>query len=865
MSNIICWKTPFMNITNINKIKIFSLFLLTAGTLVMAVPGFGAKQDEVIVKLDPQTVLVGEPTELRLVSILGFVEIQDLPIVPGLKWASQQPLQSKRTTVVNTKRATTFNSVYSFSVNKEGTITIPAMKVRIGHIVKKLKPIVFKAYKQKLVDANGNASDLDEVLYVSAMLLNERDYIYLGEEVPMEIRMYSVKGLPVSCVWPVISVENIVLRDFGKAVNPDSSHFIPPVRRTVKLENQLFNVDIFKTAFRAISPGELKGKITIPCIIKIPRNNQKRQRTGDPFEDFFRDDFFSSYRKIQYKLVTDLPERKIRSLPTVPSDSIFLGLVGNWNISMHLSSEKLKSGDPVTLKIIVSGTGTLDTLTAPELKLPGFRIYPPEIKKGQVSVDGRGQAEIRYAMIPQEEGPANIDLNFSTFSPKQTKYLEKKFNRKFNVQKGENTSASVVDNSILTDDSNIPNIPKNKVRHGILYLKRHDSGGVELPLYKNRFLSIIFFLLLGPLVLIGFEFLYFRRGQLKSNPLLRRKANAKKRKRKVIEAIANSSAGDMHNVIQNDVTPFLNDLLGHPPGTSAAELADKIEDPELAECLNSGSTSSFMPGVSHEDPKALQHKLLKAIQKITLIACCFLSLSLLAADGKIKEDKVDLNDPLACYDTGHFQAAEKYYQEKLNRKRPDPAILYNLGNCFFQQGNFPKALVCYERAKRLDPSDSDIIENLNYIRRKLLLPEIGTAQNPLESLRNIRDGLRADTWLLFASIAWTLCWISILLRRYLSVRKWIAGLTIYLILLTICIFAYVSQVNTTYSPKNAIVIKKGVPVYSLPTTSSQKSEFKLRPGSEVTIKEERHNWKRIRDEQSEGWVKSDAVEKLWPY
>lgn len=845
-------------------LKKSALALLLAGAgLLLGTDVRAAKQDEIFTQIDPANVLLGEPAELRLISIMGFPEIQKLPVIPGLKWESQQPMQSKRTAIVNTKRATTFNSVYSFTVNKEGIFTIPAMKVRVGHITKKLDPIAFKAYKHKLLDSEGNSTDLDELLYVSAVLLTDKDYFYLGQDVPLEIRMYSIRGLPVEISWPKIIGDNIVLRNYGQ-LNQGSKNFLPPVRRTVKLENQLFNVDIFKTSIRVISPGELKGKITIPCVIKIPKT-RKQKRSSDPFEDFFRDDFFGSqYRKIQYKLETNLPAKEIKSLPDIPENSIFLGLVGEWKLNTYMSAKELKSGDPVTLRVVASGTGTLDTLVAPELTLPGFRIFPPEIKKGNVSVDGYGKAEIRYAMIPKAKGPVKIDLNFSSFSPKSGTFIEQPFQRTYNVKKGEGIANSVVDDSGSGDQLISPELNgKSKERLGILYLKRHKSGGVSLPLIKNRFFTIIFFILLGPLVLLGAELYFFKHSQLKKDPLLRRKTNAKKRKRKVIDTIANANPEEMDQVIQNDVTPYLNDLLGHPPGTSAAELADKVQDPELADCLHSGSASAFMPGITHEDPKTLKKKLLKAIQHVTVFSLLCLSAFTLSAAQESK--KMEFSDPLKAYETEHFKEAENFYREKLNPKHPNPAILYNLGNCLFQQGKFPEALICYEQAKRLDPSDTDIIENLNYIRRKLMLPEVGKADNPLDSLENFRDNFRPDTWLLFAALTWSLCWIFVVLRRYLSNRKWITGLTICLLLFMLSIFAYVSQVNTTYSPKNAIVIKSNIPVYSLPTTTSRKSEFKLQPGSEVTIEEERHNWKRIRDEQSEGWVKSDAVEKLWPY
>ena len=368
---------------------ITSLLLFTAVFFVIPCICYGARQDEVTAEISPQSVIVGKSAELYLKSIAGYPEIKKLPVIPGLQWSSTPPMSSKRTQIVNTRRKTTFNTIYTFTVNREGTIQIPLMKVQVGHIVAKLKPFTFKAYKQKLVDSNGKASNIDTLLFVSAIVLSDRDYIYLGEEVPLEIRMYSVRGLPISFSWPKLDIENIVLKNYGH-LNPDAPHFIPPIRRTVKLENQLYNVDIFKTALRAISPGTLVGKIIIPCEIKVPKNNSGRRKTRDPFE-MLRDDFFSSqYRTIKYQLTTDMTEKRIKSLPAAPAEAIFLGLVGEWDININLSSTKLKSGDPVTLKVTVSGTGTLDTLVAPELKLPGCRVYPPEVKKSDISATCRG-------------------------------------------------------------------------------------------------------------------------------------------------------------------------------------------------------------------------------------------------------------------------------------------------------------------------------------------------------------------------------------------------------------------------------------------------------------------------------------------
>lgn len=287
-----------------NRKKIILLAL--AFTVLNIVAVLDAKvYSQVQVRIIPETPVVGEPAELRLISNVGVVEVKELPIVPGLAWESHQPRQITQTSV--TRRQAIFSTVFTFTMNKEGSVKIPAIRVKLANQIQKIGPITVKAEKQKLLDSKGKSNDIDELLYLSAVFMGDSDQIFVGEEIPLEIRMYSVRGLPVNCSWPTIDVENIMLKDYGR-INPDNSHFLQPVRRTVKLKNKTYNVDIFKTSIRPIAPGTLKGDIIIPCIIKVPRDNNQR-RSRNSLEDIFNNDFFGSrYRNIKYKLTTTIPD-----------------------------------------------------------------------------------------------------------------------------------------------------------------------------------------------------------------------------------------------------------------------------------------------------------------------------------------------------------------------------------------------------------------------------------------------------------------------------------------------------------------------------------------------------------------------------
>ena len=821
-----------------------------------------AGYDDVYTEIVPKSVIVGENSEFYLISAAGFPEVEELPSIPGLTWSSEGPSHSTSTRIIKARRISTYRTIYQFTVSREGTFNIPEMKASIGHLIKTIPPKQFKAYKRKVIDSTGKEIPLDSLLYSSALLMTNRDSIYVGEEVPLEIRMYSLNDLPpVTCSWPQIDIENVVMKDYS-SVNPQAPYFQIPQRRTIKQKNQIFNEDTFKAALRPIAPGTLSGKVVIPCLIKVPKS---RQQSRDTIDDFFASNFFESrYNNIEYKLKSDIGPKKVIPLPPLPKDAYYTGLVGEWDLNYELSSQKLKAGEPITLKIRLKGKGTLDTLSAPEIKIQGFRIYPPEIKRepdtGRIS-----QAEIQYAIIPKSSGSANIDITFSTFSPLRGKYILKRFSKEFQIAKGHNIPSGMVAGGTEKNGVNEEHDAyksKAKESNGILYLKPEKSGAVKIPLRNNNLLWVILIFILGPTILIISEILSYQKEKLNRDPLLKRKNSAKKKKRDVMNRIKNATGEDeLHSIIQNDLTPLLNDLYGYPPGTTTDELAEKLDNSKLSSCIKAGSSSSYMPRTTKEyNAATLKKHLLKALKRVAVLILMFSCSYIYSEDNQLKK-----NDPRAAYDHKDTATAEAIYKSQIDPKNPDPAWLYNIGNCAVQKGDLPQALLYYERARRLAPADSDIRENLNFVRRKLLLPEVGRSNTPLDSLENFRDNFRPDAWMLIIAITWSICWLSLALRRVLSQRKWVTSLIIAFLLFICSIIAYVSQQGSTYNNAYAIVVKRAVPVYMLPSTQSGDAGFKLRAGEEVSIEEERHNWLRIRQDHSEGWVHSDSVKRVWPY
>ena len=134
----------------------------------------------------------------------------------------------------------------------------------------------------------------------------------------------------------------------------------------------------------------------------------------------------------------------VKPLPS-PRPLNFSGLVGQFDISSDINEVSVKTGDPITFKIMVKGQGNLTLLEPFSLNLPSdIETYDPK-RKSNLSKTGNGMGgttSFEYLLIPQVKGgytiPA-VELNY--FDPVQKKYVSKSTEpNQINVSQGDRKS-----------------------------------------------------------------------------------------------------------------------------------------------------------------------------------------------------------------------------------------------------------------------------------------------------------------------------------------------------------------------------------------------------------------------------------------
>src|SRR5713101_7431323 len=90
-----------------------------------------------------------------------------------------------------------------------------------------------------------------------------------------------------------------------------------------------------------------------------------------------------------------------------------------------------------------------------------------------------------------------------------------------------------------------------------------------------------------------------------------------------------------------------------------------------------------------------------------LVVFVFIGQSLLAQEASLQFGQAN-----QLYRDGKYEKAAGVYEQIINNGYEGAALYYNLGNAYFKLKNIPSAILSYERARRLDPHDEEILYNL---------------------------------------------------------------------------------------------------------------------------------------------------------
>ncbi len=220
----------------------------------------------------------------------------------------------------------------------------------------------------------------------------------------------------------------------------------------------------------------------------------------------------------------------------------------------------------------------------------------------------------------------------------------------------------------------------------------------------------------------------------------------------------------------------------------------------------------------------------------------------------------------SAYIQGDYTTAAAIYEKVLESQGVSSALYMNLGNAYFKLDEIAKAILNYERAYQLDPSDNDIRFNLEFARSRIVDKEtnvnelfIVTWMKYLAALMNV------EQWAIMTIVLFAMLVLSVglyLFNNKVAVKKVSFGMAAALLVLSIMSFCFASsQKNSLVKSDSAIIMSPSVTVKSTPNDNGTEL-FIIHEGRKVRVLDNTmKDWVEIRlNDGNEGWIPVSSLE-----
>ena len=407
----------------------------------MAVPAWAAPT-QISARLNRLTLPLGESAQLAII-VKGSQPVEpNVPAVDGLDIAPVGQQSSMQ--VINGAVSVEVRYIYQVTPSRSGNFTIPAIE---ASGVGSTQPVAFRVEKspggQSAGASRPGSSSLPAPSFAPAqeeaapaeakgqpaflrVALPKRE-LTVGELVPVQLKACFPAGMSASLNGlPMLAGGAFALNKLGE--NPEQTREV--------IDGRPYNVITWSSALSAVQAGDYPLNLELPVMVRVQEkvkrggSNPFKDIFGDesPFDDSSLDDFFGQVTEKPLVLHSDSTPVKIQPLPAQGRPPDFSGAVGKFDLSAEASVTKAITGDPVTLKVKITGQGNFDRVTTSGLvSTAAWKGYKPTARFEPADRDGfAGTKVFEQVIVPTQSGLSEIPgVSFSYFDPETRNYVSK--------------------------------------------------------------------------------------------------------------------------------------------------------------------------------------------------------------------------------------------------------------------------------------------------------------------------------------------------------------------------------------------------------------------------------------------------------
>jgi hypothetical protein len=674
--------------------------------------------------------------------------------------------------------------------------------------------------------------------------------LYVGESMPVDIQVGVRDGLVATLSGlPSFGGDSFTLNNLS--TKPEEAREI--------IGGQPFTVLIWHSALAAVKPGTASLTIDTPLTVRMQSMRPSAANpSGDPaLDEFFNDPFFQKFFGVvgttekEITLASPPTSISVMALPAQSRPEGFSGAVGHFKITSELSAATTTVGDPLTLRMHVSGAGNFDRVRSGMLgSAHDWKTYPPTATFTATDSNGyHGEKVFEQVAIAKEPGNQTLPaLAFSYFDPDAGRYES---------AQTPPISVAVIPAAASSSAANgrVPNDHEGKAREGrfaspALRPDYADTGNSVASLVPRYFQPP--FLAVPSAMALAFTAAWFwlrRREQAANDSRTAVQRATSQATATWLAQMETAAARGDAQVFFSSARSVLRQALGArwhvaPQSIGLEEIDAHLgpDDQDVRQLFASADEATYSGcDAVIGDLEHWKHVVLRQLNDEADTVTARMTIALLT---------LALGAGIAHAATGVAPQMRAGYSAPR---------LFDLANAYVRDGKPGMAVLNYERGRLLAPNDPDIQANLSFARTKSGLPPITDTWFERQA-----TGLASpNTLFWFGCVGLLTVGASLLLarqypRRRLALRACTAA-GFALMAVTLCnALAIWPMMN------EAVVIARETPVRVAPVSVAD-SLMALREGEILTVDAEVRDFTLVHaDTGRTGWVASADIAPVVP-
>ncbi len=231
----------------------------------------------------------------------------------------------------------------------------------------------------------------------------------------------------------------------------------------------------------------------------------------------------------------------------------------------------------------------------------------------------------------------------------------------------------------------------------------------------------------------------------------------------------------------------------------------------------------------------------------------------------------------SAYESEDYRSAVELYNNAAETEGVSSDLYYNLGNAYYRCGKISQSILAYERALRLDPTNTDARINLDFVNSRIVDKKGETGSFISNTIEKVANAMHSNTWAWIALVMFAVtigCIAAYFFSGTIILKKlgFFGGIIVFILSLVAIFFSFKSK-SIAMDPSQAIITSETTVLSTVPRKPMTRDEeaMLLHEGTKVRVLRSisvdvdttKQTWHEVEiDNKHRAWINDADIEKI---